>query len=244
MKNINDILQFANTYEVECINFMKIAKVRKIHNGKYRVLSENGRNLGTYNTKSEANKRLNQIEYFKHKDQNNSKDNIINLDITDFSYSAVMRKMREKASKEQVICFLKLFKEQFDLSIKKQLQKPERIALQNALISFNKIYPIKIDKNLIKNAATSELGNPVLVGKYLADIVRFTLNRISIEKRRGAIENLRRKFYNFNINEIASKKLPPSSAIGQSITFVKHVLFNHDAPYIREVLINLIRNLQ
>lgn len=35
---------------------------------KYQVQSEKGRNLGTYDTKEEAEKRLKQVEYFKHKD--------------------------------------------------------------------------------------------------------------------------------------------------------------------------------
>jgi len=40
--------------------------IRKIKEG-YRVLSESGRNMGTYPTKEEAEKRLRQIEYFKHR---------------------------------------------------------------------------------------------------------------------------------------------------------------------------------
>ena len=40
----------------------------KYENGKYVVKSEDGKkNLGTYETKEEAEKRLQQIEYFKHK---------------------------------------------------------------------------------------------------------------------------------------------------------------------------------
>jgi len=34
--------------------------------GKYVVLSESGRRFGTYDTKAEAEKRLRQIEMFKH----------------------------------------------------------------------------------------------------------------------------------------------------------------------------------
>ena len=33
---------------------------------KYQVQSEKGKNLGTYNTREEAQKRLKQVEYFKH----------------------------------------------------------------------------------------------------------------------------------------------------------------------------------
>jgi hypothetical protein len=39
--------------------------IRKAQGG-YRVLSESGRNMGTYRTKAEAEKRLRQIEMFKH----------------------------------------------------------------------------------------------------------------------------------------------------------------------------------
>lgn len=246
MKTINEILQLADAYEKGCFQgLIKVARIRKLPDGKYRVLSEKGKNLGTSNTKGEAEERLRQVEYFKHRDQNSADDfeEIDLRDADDFSYSAIMRKMREKASKEQVRKFLRLFKAQFDKAVKSKLQKPEKVALQNALIKFNKIHPVKLNKKLVKNASVSELGDPVLVGKYLADIVRFTLNKMTPDTRAKAIENLRRKFYSFNVNEIANKNLPPSSAIGQSITFVKHVLFNHDAQYVRDVLNNLVRNL-
>lgn len=43
--------------------------IRK-ENGKYVVKSEDGTKvLGTYETKEEAEKRLQQIEYFKHRDK-------------------------------------------------------------------------------------------------------------------------------------------------------------------------------
>lgn len=35
--------------------------------GKYRVVSKEGKNLGTFDTKEEAYKRLQEIEFFKHK---------------------------------------------------------------------------------------------------------------------------------------------------------------------------------
>ncbi len=40
--------------------------IRKVKEG-YRVVSESGRNMGTYATKEEAQRRLRQIEFFKHK---------------------------------------------------------------------------------------------------------------------------------------------------------------------------------
>ena len=44
-----------------------ISKIVKKDN-KYQVQSEKGKNLGTYDTKEEAEKRLRQVEYFKHKE--------------------------------------------------------------------------------------------------------------------------------------------------------------------------------
>jgi hypothetical protein len=247
MKTIDDILLRTEAYEIGCQEgLVKLARVRKLPNGKYRVLSEKGKNLGTSDSKAGAEKRLKQVEFFKHRDQSHADDEkeVIDLmDADEFAYSAIMRKMRQKASKEQVRLFLKLYKECFDKAVKKKLQKPEKVALQNSLIKFNKVHPIKVKKKLVKQAAVSELGDPVLVGKYLADIVKFTLNRIDPAKRQAAVDNLRSKFYSFNADEIASKTMPATSAIGQSITFVKHVLFNHDAQYVREVLNNLVRNL-
>ena len=69
------------------------------------------------------------------------------------------------------------------------------------------------------------------------------LQRISPAKRQGAINKLKKKFYYLNEGELAMKKMPASSAMGQSITFIKTVLFNHDPKYIREIINNLIKFL-
>jgi hypothetical protein len=41
--------------------------IRKLKNGKFKVVSESGRNMGIYDSEKEAKKRLQQVEYFKHK---------------------------------------------------------------------------------------------------------------------------------------------------------------------------------
>lgn len=245
MYSIDHITKLTDDYEQLCSSIIKEGRVKKLPNGKYRVLSETGKNLGESDSRVGAEKRLKQIEYFKHKDQHSVEDKkIIDLTTADeFAYSAIMRCLNKQASKEQVIEFLKMFKKEFDKAIKKKFQKPEKIALQNSLISFNKIHPIKVKKKLVKTAATSELGDPVLVGKYLADIIKFTLNRISPARRGMALAKLRTKIYHLNEQQLSTKVMPPSSSMGQSITFLKHVLFNHDAQYIREVLNNITRNL-
>ena len=47
---------------------IKESYIKQIGPKKFRVFSEKGRNMGTYSSKSEAKKRLGQIEYFKRKD--------------------------------------------------------------------------------------------------------------------------------------------------------------------------------
>jgi hypothetical protein len=240
----DQVLQLATDYHQQCVEMVKLAVIRKLPSGKYRVLSEKGKNLGTYDSRSAASNRLREIEFFKHKDESKADDKVIDLtDIDDFSCSAIMRKLRQKATKEQVMHFLKLFKVHFDKAVKNNLQKPEKIALNNALIKFNKLHPIKLKRKLVKKAAIGELGEATLVGKYLADIIRFTLNRVPQDRRAKAIESLKSKFSGINENDIASKNMPPFASIGQSITFVKHILFNQDAHYVREVLDNIVRAL-
>lgn len=245
MNNYNDLLKLANSYYKECASLEKEARIRKLPNGKYRVLSEKGKNLGTSDTRAGAEKRLKQVEFFKHRDMGHAEDHkIINLmNATDFSFSAIMREMKKEATDEQSKLFLSFYKKEFDKAYKNKLQKPEKIALQNSLIKFNKLHPIKVKKKLVKNASISELGDANLVGQYLSNIVKFIINKIPNEQRASAMEKLRNKFYSFNAEEIAKKDLPAMSAMGQSITFVKHVLFNHDVNYIKEVLDSLARNL-
>ena len=250
MTNADTLLQLASAYENRCIQgLVKVAKIRKLPDGRYRVLSQKGKDLGTYRSQKGAEKRLRQVEFFKHLDKSKADDlgnPIKPIDLTgadEFSYSALMRKLRQEASPEQVKEFLKLFKVQFDRAVKNKIHKPEKIALQNAIIKFHKIHPVKLDKKMVKCAAVAELGNAESVGKYLSDIVKFILARLPMEKRPHAAEILRQKFSVMSENEIAGKNMPNAAVYGQAITFVKHVLFNQDANYIRDVLNSLSRNL-
>lgn len=40
--------------------------IRKLDNGKYRLYSKSGKNLGTYGSRAGAEKRERQVQYFKH----------------------------------------------------------------------------------------------------------------------------------------------------------------------------------
>ncbi len=57
------------------MNIEKVAYIKQIGKNKFRVYSEKGRNMGTYNSRAAAKKRLRDIEYFKHK--NSAEDNYV-----------------------------------------------------------------------------------------------------------------------------------------------------------------------
>ena len=220
--------------------------IRKVRNKNlWKVVSENtGRSFGTYSSIKKAKVRLKQVEFFKHLDKNKTEDSeVLDLtDIDDYSYSAIVRKLNKKAPK-LTLSFLKIYKSFFDRAVKDGLQKPEKIALQKTLVRFNKIKKIKLDKDMIKNAAVSELGEAAVVGKYIANIVSFILNRIPIEKRPQAIYNLRNKIYSINETDLSNKNMPAMASIGQCLTFIKHILFNQNPIYIREVINNIVKSL-
>lgn len=229
----NELLNAINAYAFFADNIIKTAIIRKLPNGKYRVYSHSGRNLGTYNTRDEAKERLRQVEYFKHKKA--SKE----LEIDSFSYSAIMRALNKKAEKKHIDFFIKTYKECFDDLYLNGEEEPEKKCLKKTFELFCKKFNIK----QIKKEAAAEQGDPVLVGKYLASIIKFTLSRISKERRPISIEKVKHKIYNLNELDLSEKNLPASSSMGQAITFVKHVLFDHNPQYIRQVINSIIRNL-
>lgn len=238
--SISKLLSYAHTYEEEL--FTKTAVVRKLPSGKWTVKSLKGKNLGEYDTKGEAVKRLRQIEYFKHHPKKSKKRKKKAADEHEEgnSYSSVMRDLRKSYDEETVHKFQTTFKQMFDEALKSGSEDPEKDILDKALSCID----YEDDKKAMEKAASSiDLGDPQYAGKYLADVLKFLMRRISQERRTKSLENLRKKIYYLNEYEIASKKVPPSSAIGQSITLLKHILLEHNPEYIRNVLNSIVRNL-
>ncbi len=158
---------------------------------------------------------------------------VIALDLAeadDITFSAIMREFKKQENDEAAREFLGLYKQCFDYLIINQVEEPETKALKAALKLYN-----KLSGNLSKSAQAAN-SNAEMVGKYLANIIKFTLSRISPERRPKSIQSLKNKIYQLNESALAGKKLPASASMGQAITFVKHVLFNRDAQYIRNVL--------
>ena len=97
-------------------NFLKLSFIKKIK-GKYVVLSEKGRNLGSYNTMEEAEKRLKQINFFKYRFRYKFKkkaETVVDLkDADSVSLSGIMRLLRKRCTPKQVLYFLKKYHEYF-----------------------------------------------------------------------------------------------------------------------------------
>jgi len=100
----------------------------------------------------------------------------------------------------------------------------------------------QIDR-IILLASTLELGHPDNAGKSIADIILFLISRIPEGKRYSAKYKMIQKIRTLMPNEIAGKKMPDYSSIGQSISFIKNVLAGHDSGYVMAVLDSIVRNL-
>lgn len=92
-------------------------------------------------------------------------------------------------------------------------------------------------------ASIIEMGSPEEAGKGIADIVKFLMTRIDLDKRQVSMDKLRDKIWYLDEHAISSKKTPASGSLGQSITFIKTILNGHQPQYIRAVLSNIVRNL-
>lgn len=100
------------------------------------------------------------------------------------------------------------------------------------------------DQRLIKLAqVVDEMSDPKLTGKTIAEIILFMMKKINFEKRPHSLNNLRQKLLNLNEMEMSSKKSPPSSAIGNSIAFIKNILNGREPMYIRSVISEVVKNL-
>lgn len=123
-------------------------------NGKWRVFSGKGRNLGTYNSHEAAKERLKQVEMFKHmKKKKASKEGKRVIDLShlkDLSYSAIMRELRKQCDQKIVNAFLKTFKHIFDALVLEEEDNIAEKALPATLILFSKYYPVQMGEE-IKN---------------------------------------------------------------------------------------------
>jgi hypothetical protein len=139
------------------IDIIKESFIKKQPNGKYRVVSRKGKNLGEYTSKENAKKRLQQVEYFKHnkaedlrllarsfRDQGKSElcDEILlkiaketealNDVLADLSYSFIMRNLR-KTNEDKAKEFQEAYKKAFDEGYENGVEDFDKVALFSAI---------------------------------------------------------------------------------------------------------------
>ena len=129
-------------------SLLKIAFIRKMPNGKWKVVSRKGKNLGVFPTKEQAVKRLRQIEYFKHHKGSADIEEVIDLShLPELSFSAIMRELRKQCDEAVVNQFLSIFKQIFDQLILLSEAHPAEKTLPAALTLFSKLHQVKIRKD-------------------------------------------------------------------------------------------------
>lgn len=174
------------------------------------------------------------------------------------SYSYVMRDLR-KNHPEKIHEFQLTFKKVFEEAMIEGMSDPEEMALLAGLqtldgVNLDEEYERQQEKaagleftynRMIKFAQISaNIGDPVTAGRSIAFIIQFLLQRINPEQRVNIMENVKRKIMEINDGDLASKQVPPTTAIGQSINVVKNILIGYDPNYIRQILNYTVLSLQ
>jgi hypothetical protein len=125
------------------LEIMKLAYVRKLPSGKWRVFSEKGKNLGTFHSKEKAEKHLREIEYFKHIKKASNDDSIDLTNIDNLSLSAIMRELRKQCDDGVINEFLSIHKDIFDrLIIEGKDKGVANKAILLAILAFGKRHKI------------------------------------------------------------------------------------------------------
>ncbi len=165
----------------------------------------------------------------------------------DATYTSMLRQLNKEQDPAIVREFRTIFKQTFDDAIMDGTSNPEEKALQTAIKFIDNLNENIVKKNSIiynlRKFADNELGNPHDVGIYLSNLIRFILRKISDKNRNKSIRNLRNKIYMLNEYELANKKMPPASSLGQSLVIVKHLMFGKEPQYIRQVLNSIVSHL-
>jgi hypothetical protein len=77
----------------------------------------------------------------------------------------------------------------------------------------------------------------------LFKIIRFLFYRVPEKERKRFISRVQGKIIRIHPGELGIKKMPPSSAIGQSIAITKNLLSGLNPAFVQSVLVELARIL-
>lgn len=232
---------------------IKQSRIKQISKNKFRIYSRSGKNLGTYKSRKAAEERLKEIEMFKHMKKKKSLLSLYNLikisknddeqldKIIPKTFSSVMRDIN-KENPSEIKNFMESFKESFNRSLLESVENPDEIALMQTLNDVKNKYAFT--KKQIKLAGTIlEMGNADMAGKTIANMVKYLASRMPTSEQSKVLSILRNRISKLNEYEIAAKRNPPSSALGQAIAFIKNMLSAKNAGYIRDVLNKTVDNL-
>lgn len=145
---------------------IKLSFIKKLPNGKWRVVSRKGKNLGTYDTKEEAVKRLKSIEYWKHKKASKQID-LSHLE--KLTYSSIMRELNKQDPKS-VLDFMKIFKVIFDTLVLNKESDPAEKSLPATLLFFSKEHDLKLSEK-DQNKADDIVLNSRPLSKWERDTI-------------------------------------------------------------------------
>jgi len=85
--------------------------------------------------------------------------------------------------------------------------------------------------------------DPVLAARGIAAIIHFLTRRIEPNKRLYSLLGLKRKIYELDEYQIASKKTPTTASLGQSISFLKTMLNGRPPYYVRRVINEVVKQI-
>lgn len=155
------------------------------------------------------------------------------IDLTDldsFSLSAVMRKLNQQCDHDTIKDFLKVYLDCFnELADEEDF---EELVLKTALEKFS--------SKIIKKEASIDTNQ---LSTHMSNIIKLLVEKIKPENRHKAIMSIKSKLSNVDINDMANKNMPASTAIGQSITLVKNVLFDKQPALIKDIITKVINKL-
>jgi len=165
--------------------------------------------------------------------QANKEKDIDLSEAENFTFSGVMRQLNKQCNPKEITAFLKLYYNYFN-ELADTDPEPEKKSLIKSLKDFSATVGIT------KQAA---IEPPDVIANNLINIIHLLVNKIKSENQTKALTSIKQKLNTISINDLATKNMPASSAIGQSISFVKQVLFDKDPAYIKTILTKVIQKL-
>lgn len=94
--------------------------------------------------------------------------------------------------------------------------------------------------HLISKRAQKDQSPAKRTAESLFKIIEFAFYRVPPAERKRFFSRLRGKIIKLNPMDITSKEQPPASAVGQSITFAKHLLAGLRPAFVQQVLAELV----